>query len=481
MRVRWPLTDRHSILTKTGRGTARWTNRLARTRTLLARAPSVLDAESVHAPPDRLVQRAAGGSAILHRAVGTGTTYVFSDLTAQAIEAEPRDPGERVARALKFARVGGAWVGRRCWTHWFNVMERVLLGASLRPLAIKLFVDQVVQGPLMIGSMFCWCALANGASLPAIRAKLEEEPFSTWCASVRVWAPVQVLQQAAVPLQYRVAVSNVVPYFWDTYLSLQMMPAPAEAGLRPRSAPGGGAWRTEEALAAPVEHVPARRATHSQRGQAGEAAVDPGPGLRHSGRTEMRVVPCRLYLATAFTLEGVPRHLAHAHVGRRVEAWVVELRGDAPRLGARARGDAELLARELEIVGQDEGDEIAAVFVRLATAWGHPAGTKRHVARLQHALPWRRAAEELLLAAAPCTSAPKITYLPRVRRAQQRRRVGREDRPALLAFEEEHPTRGSQTCRRAPSSASRPARRRGSARVAVERARSSRCSKSLAK
>ena len=38
----------------------------------------------------------------------------------------------------------------------------LLPGASLRPLAIKLFVDQVVQGPLMIGSMFCWCALANG-------------------------------------------------------------------------------------------------------------------------------------------------------------------------------------------------------------------------------------------------------------------------------------------------------------------------------
>ena len=163
------------------------------------------------------------------KAVGTGVTYTFSDLTAQAIEAEPRAVGERVERALKFGAVGGLWVGPLL-THWFNFMERMLPGASLRPLAIKLFVDQTVQGPLMIGSMFCWCALANGASLPAIRAKLDEELFSTWCASVWVWAPVQVLQQAVVPLQYRVAVSNLVSYFWDTYLSLQMMPAPAEAG-----------------------------------------------------------------------------------------------------------------------------------------------------------------------------------------------------------------------------------------------------------
>ena len=36
-----------------------------------------------------------------------------------------------------------------------------------------------------------------------------------------------------MPLRYRVAVANGVSYFWDTYLSLCMMPHPAEATGRP--------------------------------------------------------------------------------------------------------------------------------------------------------------------------------------------------------------------------------------------------------
>ena len=38
-----------------------------------------------------------------------------------------------------------------------------------------------------------------------------------------MWGPVQVMQQAVVPLPYRVLVANGVSYFWDTYLSLKMM------------------------------------------------------------------------------------------------------------------------------------------------------------------------------------------------------------------------------------------------------------------
>jgi hypothetical protein len=172
------------------------------------------------------------------KAVGTGLTYFCSDLTAQAIEGAPKPLEERAGRALKFSAVGGLWVGPLL-TAWFNVMDRFVPGRGVRPVAVKLVVDQVVQGPLMIGSMFALCAGLNGASPDAIRQKLDDELFDTWVNSVYVWSPVQVVQQVFVPLQYRVVVSNAVSYVWDTYLSLRMMPAPAEAGAAasPKVAP----------------------------------------------------------------------------------------------------------------------------------------------------------------------------------------------------------------------------------------------------
>lgn len=171
------------------------------------------------------------------KAAGTALTYVCSDLTAQTIEQRRSEspestgsehrPALSAERALKFGAVGGFWVGPLL-TYWFQLMDKVVPGRTPHAIAVKMLVDQTAQGPFMIGTMFAWCAVLNGASAAAIVAKLQDELWTTWVNSVYVWAPVQIFQQAVVPLQYRVAVSNVVSYFWDTYLSLQMMPPPAE-------------------------------------------------------------------------------------------------------------------------------------------------------------------------------------------------------------------------------------------------------------
>ena len=170
------------------------------------------------------------------KALGTGATYVASDCTAQAIEGEKVAVTDRASRALKFGAVGCFWVGPLL-TYWFNVMERFLPGRAPARVAAKLVIDQVLQGPFMIGSMFALCAAANGASTDTIQKKLEKELWPTWVNSVIVWGPVQIGQQTLVPLKYRVAVANGVSYVWDTYLSLKMMPPPAEAGTEKAAKP----------------------------------------------------------------------------------------------------------------------------------------------------------------------------------------------------------------------------------------------------
>lgn len=170
------------------------------------------------------------------KAASTAVTYFASDLTAQMLERAGRvgvgqdNEAKRspdFVRSLKFASVGGLWVGPLL-TKWFNVMEVLVPGRTVPAIAKKMFLDQTVQGPFMIATMYAWCALGNGKSLPEIYSKLEEVLFETWMNSLYVWTPVQLVQQAMVPLQYRVIVANAVSYFWDTYLSYMMM---TDAGL----------------------------------------------------------------------------------------------------------------------------------------------------------------------------------------------------------------------------------------------------------
>ncbi|KAJ1446619.1 hypothetical protein M885DRAFT_472562 [Pelagophyceae sp. CCMP2097] len=171
----------------------------------------------------------------LTKAAGTGVTFIASDCTAQAIEEFRREPGapmpepeDRLFRSLKFGAVGALWIGPGL-SFWFDMMDKLVPGRSPRAVATKLIIDQCVMAPPMLASMFCWTALAQGASFDDIRVKLETQLASTWRSGLCVWTPVSLFQQVLVPLQYRVSCSNLVSYFWDTYLSLQMMKAPTKA------------------------------------------------------------------------------------------------------------------------------------------------------------------------------------------------------------------------------------------------------------
>ena len=128
----------------------------------------------------------------------------------------------RIERTVKFSLVGFLWVGPLL-TAWFQVMDKFIPGKSLIPVTKKVIIDQIIQGPLMIGSMYFWTAYLNGKTLIQIYKRLEDVLYETWLNSVYVWGPVQVIQQGLIPLQYRVAFANFVSYFWDTYLSYMMM------------------------------------------------------------------------------------------------------------------------------------------------------------------------------------------------------------------------------------------------------------------
>ena len=78
--------------------------------------------------------------------------------------------------------------------------------------------------------------------------------YPTWIKSLYVWGPVQVVQQAWVPLEYRVAVFNLVSYFWDTYLAIKMAPEPRGADLEQLQVAGSRST-ADEPFTSPAANV----------------------------------------------------------------------------------------------------------------------------------------------------------------------------------------------------------------------------------
>ena len=155
------------------------------------------------------------------KAAGTGITYVLSDLTAQAFEGSREPAAARLGRACRFGAIGALWVGPLL-AAWFQVMDWAVPGAGAASVAAKVLLDQCIQGPFMISSMFVLAALSAGESRRDAVGKARRMLKPTWVKSVYVWSPVQAVQQTLVPLEYRVAVANFVSYFWDTYLAHEM-------------------------------------------------------------------------------------------------------------------------------------------------------------------------------------------------------------------------------------------------------------------
>ncbi|KAH8051715.1 hypothetical protein JL722_10542 [Aureococcus anophagefferens] len=148
------------------------------------------------------------------KAAGTGVTYVLSDLTAQAFEGSREPAAARLGRACRFGAIGALWVGPLL-AAWFQVMDWAVPGAGAASVAAKVLMDQCIQGPFMISSMFVLAALSAGESRRDAVGKARRMLRPTWVKSVYAWSPVQAASRRRA-LEYRVAVANFVSYFWDT-------------------------------------------------------------------------------------------------------------------------------------------------------------------------------------------------------------------------------------------------------------------------
>lgn len=160
---------------------------------------------------------------IVLKSVSMGVTYSLADVAAQYWDrskgGDQMSLWERARRNLALALVGLLWVGPLL-TVWFDYLAVLVPGASVGPAILRTLIDQLLEAPFMISSIFFFSALAEGHDVQFALHKVKTKVLPTWKGCTGVWLPVQLVNQGLVPLHLRVYFQSFVSFFWDAYMSV---------------------------------------------------------------------------------------------------------------------------------------------------------------------------------------------------------------------------------------------------------------------
>ena len=100
---------------------------------------------------------------------------------------------------------------------WYLFLDKLRIS-----LLAKVFLDQVFWRSLMTWWGYVSFGLVNGDSPDQIKQALKENFWPTLKNGMLVWPAVQLLNQRFVPALYQTLTLDLVNFFWDIYMTLQM-------------------------------------------------------------------------------------------------------------------------------------------------------------------------------------------------------------------------------------------------------------------
>uniref|UniRef100_A0A1J3EMG0 Protein SYM1 n=1 Tax=Noccaea caerulescens TaxID=107243 RepID=A0A1J3EMG0_NOCCA len=123
-------------------------------------------------------------------------------------------------RALRMSSYGLFLYGPGSYA-WYQFLDYSLPKPTATNLVLKVLLNQVVLGPIVIGVIFAWNNLWLG-KLSELGNKYQKDALPTLLYGFRFWIPVSILNFSVVPLQARVAFMSMGSVFWNFYLSSAM-------------------------------------------------------------------------------------------------------------------------------------------------------------------------------------------------------------------------------------------------------------------
>lgn len=114
--------------------------------------------------------------------------------------------------------ISGMTVGVICH-NWYKFLDSRLPGRTIKVVAQKVLIDQVVCSPICIATFFITLGILERATWAETKKEIKDKAGRLYAAEWVVWPPAQVVNFYILPLRFRVLYDNTISLGYDVYTS----------------------------------------------------------------------------------------------------------------------------------------------------------------------------------------------------------------------------------------------------------------------
>lgn len=146
------------------------------------------------------------------------TLSSVGDILEQQLELYNGEIEEYSSIRTSHMATSGVTVGIICH-YWYLLLDKHLPGRSMRVVAKKIVLDQIICSPVYISAFFITLGILEEKDAQEVWEEIKEKAWKLYAAEWTVWPVAQFINFYWVPTHYRIFYDNVISLGYDVFTS----------------------------------------------------------------------------------------------------------------------------------------------------------------------------------------------------------------------------------------------------------------------
>lgn len=146
------------------------------------------------------------------------TLSSVGDILEQQLELYNKEIEEYSSIRTRHMATSGVAVGIICH-YWYQLLDKYLPGRSMRVVAKKIVLDQLICSPLYISAFFVTLGILEKKEAHEVWEEIKEKAWKLYAAEWTVWPVAQFVNFYWIPTHYRIFYDNVISLGYDVFTS----------------------------------------------------------------------------------------------------------------------------------------------------------------------------------------------------------------------------------------------------------------------